>query len=188
MPTEVPQPFPRRFSLIDGMILVASMAPGFAMCRILVEEIPGNFLRELAIGSVWNAIAYGIALATPVLVTMTPGLLILRLRRPRRAGKRLWRSRGALNLAALSVVALVGGCSLWLSFRLSPGGPPDSYQIVVILFLLSTLLGTASGSIAIACTLFGLRGRSLDWVDHLGRIWGWLWIVLAFINFWTLLN
>jgi hypothetical protein len=188
MPNEMPPPARRRFSLLDGMILVASMAPGFAMSRILVEELPNNYFQGSPFGSVWSATGYLVALATPVLLTMTPGLLVLRLRRPRRVGRRLWHSRGALNLAALAVLAPVSGCSLWLMFQLAPNGPPDSYQIIVIFFLLSTLLGTASGTIALVTRLIGLQGRSLDWVDRLGRIWGWLWIVLAFINFWTLLH
>ncbi|WP_169976092.1 hypothetical protein [Tautonia rosea] len=184
----MPRPSRRRFSLLDGMILVASMAPGLAMSRSWVEELPNNFFQGSPLGSVWSATGYLMALATPVLLSMTPGLLVLRLRPPRRAGRRLWHSRGTITLATLSIVAPVGGTALWLMFQLAPDGPPDAYQIVVIFLLVSTLLGTASGTIAFVSRLIRLRGRSLDWVDHLGRVWGWLWIVLAFINFWTLLR
>ncbi|MEW4568066.1 hypothetical protein AB1L88_09385 [Tautonia sp. JC769] len=185
MQPEVPQPPPRRrFSLLDVMILVATIAPGLALARVMQEELPRNsFLRSGPFELVWNAIRYGIALATPVLLTMTPGLLVLRLFRPRRDGKRLWHSRGALNLAVLSALIPVGGFSLWLVMRLP--GRPGSIQMLFLVLLLPMLLGAAAGSIAIGCKLLGLRGRSLDWIDRLGRFWGWLWIVVAFTNFWT---
>lgn len=179
MPPDPPTAPRRRFSLLDMMILVAAIAPGLALSRVMIEKLPGYSISARPIESVLSAVLFSIGVGTPALLTMTPGLLLLRLRRPRRSGKRLWHSQGALQLVILSILVLVGGSAMVSLFFLSGVRFHQTYAIVGTVFLLPSLLASGSGAVVIASRLLGMRGRSLDWVDRLGRIWGWLWFVIA---------
>lgn len=174
----------RRFTLIDAMILVAASAVAF----VIVRPIITGPLRDQPRWAGYLAAVMG------VLVTWTPTVLALRLRRPRPRFRRLSRQPGfAAGLAGTSIVALgilaVGllalvrvarrGMAVRAGMRLRP--PDPSWWLGVVLHF-GAVVGPAVIGAWLLLTLSGRRRPSGGWLDLLGRGLGVAWIILFVIN------
>ncbi|QDV34163.1 hypothetical protein [Tautonia plasticadhaerens] len=183
---------PRRtFTLLDAMILVAAIAPGFALSRIIVDQQGSPIVADHPARTALNAATFGISVATPVALTLTPALLLLRLRRPRPPRRRLWHTQGALNIAALSAVTPITGVALWALLALGvpfASDPFDFEVIETVLLLLPMTLAPTAIAVSICGRLLGVHGRPPDWLDRLGQRWGWFWVAFAPIDFWAILQ
>jgi hypothetical protein len=69
----------RRFTLGDAMILIAAMAVGLALNRVLLESVPDGFTRVASVEGFIEAIV----LVFPCFMAMTVASLLFRLRGPR---------------------------------------------------------------------------------------------------------
>ena len=174
----------RRFAIIDAMILIAASAVAFVLVRPLI-------FGTLQTQPPW---ARYLVAAVGVLVTWTPTVFVLRLRRPRPTLHRLSRQPGfaaglagtaILFLGALTigVLALIresrGGIAVRPGVRL-PSPDPAWWSGVVIHF--GTVVGPAIIGVWLLLALSGRRRPTLSWLDLLGRAMGTAWIVLFVIN------
>jgi hypothetical protein len=192
----------RKFTILDGMILVAALAGGFGLRRAAEDILAGHgFTSDGAI--VW--VLYRIIEAEfPFLVTLTPAVLAMRLRRPRPRWRRLMRQPGtAASCAALFPVAisLVG---LWNFARsleqavpqaiTRPDGGP-AFGVSIVIIPIGAILGSCGSFIGVWVTgawlILALSGRcspEKSWIDRLGRLVGIGWLsilamkVLAFLT------
>ena len=111
---------PRRLNLVDGMILVAGVAVAFALTRersrsyVPMPAPPWNS----SITPFWGRSIEGSAACSRVamiwLAVLSPTMLLIRRRRPRPRGSRLWRQPGAVAcLAATATVVIELVC--WIA-------------------------------------------------------------------------
>jgi hypothetical protein len=173
----------RRFTLLDGMILVAATAVGYAAFQSLSHLIGiGDILEALremvASGAIGELIALLTLIALPVMVSWTLVLIPLRLIGTRPRWRRLARQPGLVAClavaTALGFLAMIAGVALLEIGRDNLAGFED-----VAIFLPPPFLGLAV--LASWVTLVaGRRWRpEPSWVDRLGRALGLLWILLA---------
>jgi hypothetical protein len=172
------EPTSRRFTLLDGMILIAATAVGFALIEWYVEL--------LGISGYFRLISYSLAeislvvLATaPLLSMLSFGLLVLRLRPPRPSLHRLLCQPGfvaSISVTISSVVSVI----LILAMMLSSN-------------IMSSFIVIISSSLAVGCgvstpwSVLFLSGRwrgERSWIDRAGRVLGacWLGQILALMS------
>jgi hypothetical protein len=99
---------PRRFTILDGMILVAAVAGGFALRRAVEDALARHaYNADFNDFSQFHSLVYWIIEAGfPFLAALAPAVFILRLRRPRPRWRRLIRQPGmAASCAALFPIA-----------------------------------------------------------------------------------
>ena len=193
----------RPFTLLDAMILVGSAALGMGVTRwldptgslwALIKAIASNFAWE------WNlfdqAVPGLLIFAMPAAVTMTLGVLALRLRKPRPRWRRLARQPGivayfalALSWVAAGAYAVVGALSnvpTVATPATAPGLPPGTSFAWVLLSYHQefTVLGSvlAGFAVVVAWATMILVGRwrpEPTWLDRLGRLVGVAWMGMA---------
>jgi hypothetical protein len=173
---------PRRFHLVDGMILVAATGAGFAWARF-------NFGPEGQIAGLWSksatstrwladGITAGLMGTLPVLFTWTLAVLAIRLRRPRPRMRVLARQPGFVGCSAACLA--VSLCSVMPILSLAAG--KDAH--VVRWFLLNY---TPEPAFAVFGAWFSLAlGGSWrpepSWIDRTGRILGLGWFLANAVN------
>lgn len=175
---------PRKFTILDGMILVAAIACGFALWRAVQESLGGlwvfmgeSWLRRNTRGLSWAA--------TPFLMILAPAVLAMRLRRPRPRWIRLARQPGmvaccaALVPIAVSLARFARGGAIQGREELNPMslfGPGFYLQYRGY----DTGLWVLGAWLALA--LSGRRRAERSWIDRLGRIVGIGWLVVLVID------
>lgn len=192
----MPGTAPRRFGLGDALILIAGLAAALALSRVH---------RELYEGWSWSALwtlqpgesrkehvvtlamfLGGVAPGPAFVGSMT--VLALRLRGPRPRVARLARQPGFLAGATVLLATAAGALLLAgynLLIRPGPGQPPLSGPATLLLALL-TMMPVPVG-LAVMASWFTLalnrRWRpEPSWLDRAGRVFGWLWLLLALAN------
>ena len=182
--SQLPSRLERRFTILDAMILVVASALAFTLLRSFVfRTLPG-----LSNGQGLLAVVMG------GLVTWTPTLLWLRLRRPRPTLRRLARQPGfAASIAGTAVLAL-GTVTIGLLalIRLSMQGPtqsagvaprpPDPTWWLGVVLHFGPVVGPAVIAAWFVLAVSGRRRPARGWLDPLGRTIGVAWIILFVIN------
>ena len=181
----------RRFTTLDAMILVGSLAAGLGVLRwfrpseVWIRILAGGVL-SLSWSWHWanNYLPHLFMLMMPFAFSMTLGFLALRLRRPRPRWRRLVRQPG---LAAC--LALVLGCATaWPLTFLNQvvtwmRGYADRVDPLICFEAFCKISSTLGGfAVVIAWGTMLLVGRwraEPSWIDRLGRIVGLGWIVMA---------
>jgi hypothetical protein len=173
----------RRFTLLDGMILVAATAVGYAVFQSLNHLIGvGDVLEILrettSSGAIGELIALLTLIAAPVMVSWSLVLIPLRLIGTRPRWRRLARQPGLVaSLAvatALGFMAMVTGVALLGIGRNILGGFPEMLLLLALFFFGVAVLASWVTLVA------GRRWRpEPSWVDRLGRALGIFWILLA---------
>jgi hypothetical protein len=189
---------PRKFTILDGMILVAATAGGFALWRAVGDTL-GRHLGNVPFGafSWFSSIVYRVVEAAfPLLAVLTPTVLIWRLRRPRPRWRRLMRQPGmaALCAALIPIATSLVGLRQIASLLANPAsfvsgaggedfntfgstvtvsGPPlgdiyTTYGAGVGLWVLGAWL---------VLWLSGRRRPEKSWIDRLGRLVGIGWLM-----------
>jgi hypothetical protein len=166
------------------MILVAASA----VALVLVRPLISGRLQDQPRWASYLAVVMG------VLVTWTPTVLLLRLRRPRHALRRVSRQPGfAAGLAGTSVVALgalaIGLLALVREARSGMAAraglrlrPADSSWWLGVVLHFGSVVGPAVIGAWILLAFSGRRRPSGSWLDLLGRALGIAWIILFIIN------
>ena len=156
----------RRFTIGDAMILVASLAVGFAVMR---SKLAGyTFTKPSPQSPLLWAIQY---LTEPLMVALTPGWAVLRLRHPRPRLRTLLRRPGSvLGFASVAGVAV---CLLFwmvaIAFR-----PPHPSGLW-ILFSSNSVGPMVLGGLS--ALLLGRRWRmGRGWVEWMGLGIGAYWV------------
>ncbi len=187
----------RRFTLLDGMIVVAAVAASLACLRWVDSKgNPWSLFREVAwdFAGDWAMIeqfASGLlTFAAPPAVAATLALLAMRLRQPRPRWRRLARQPG---LAAC--LALVLGWSAGAAFtvvnvlaidRATPefkDGTTYAQQAWVWALAFAEWGSILGGfAVLVAWSSLALAGRwraEPTWLDRLGRLAGLGWVAMA---------
>jgi hypothetical protein len=168
-----PSPRCRPLTLLDAMGLVAAVATGLALGKILgapntrVFRLPPDPLNEI-----------------PCLAALTLGVWLLRLRKPRSRLRLLMRQPGmvATSTALLTLLFAAGvyGLTRVAKFvilqqgllRLRTQGV-DAFLVLVVAVLAGAMVTGAWTNLALS----GRRRPEPGWLDRLGRVVGTLWVV-----------
>jgi hypothetical protein len=174
---------PRRFTLLDGMVLVAATAVGFSGVNAFVREIVGedlsSILRVIQSKVMWRESALALLLcALPVLAAWTLALIPLRLLKPRPRSHRLAREPGLM--AGLSFAITTGFLAILAPIIRFGIGADDWDHILRGTFM---LMPAAVGVAVLASwttLILSRRWRAEpSWIDRLGRAFGVFWVVFA---------
>ena len=166
----------RRFTIADGMILVAATA-------LALVELG---LQHAAWEPTWDSVA---PKATWAGLVFTFALVAIRLRLPRPGRDDLWRQPGWVACASVSIVLAV--LLLEESLRLARNlvlMPQFALHFTVAMVLpqfLDRLPRLATLVIVAAWSILALGGRwkaEAGWIDRTGRLIGVLWIAINLVN------
>jgi hypothetical protein len=174
----------RKLTLLDVMILIAGMALGMGLTRLLsstdlVRSFDPHGPLKLRWGESWTAedwahwayetVGSRFEYLMPLFAALTASLLVLRMRSPRPRRARLFRQPGFV-----ASVASLFGIAVWVP-QLTIHAVGTSHESVG-LSLLVLAAATAVGSSWMAL-IFGGRWRAEpEWIDRLGRLFGAIWI------------
>jgi len=162
----------RRFTLLDGMILVGGAAVGFAGARAGLEEYYDYWFIE----------AHQFAGFTLMLASVL--VLILRLRKPRPTLRRIARQPGAVACAAVVAVQVEGTINSLISDSITEEWGRFSRLDSAIWALLCDFVPTMVMVVPICWVLLILLRRhrpERGWIDRSGRVVGWAWIVWSLV-------
>lgn len=184
----------RRFTMADGMILVASAALGLALTRWALPWVDGLYFFRALVSEPpapgWSARVVIVRLTT-LLVVLAPmalgaeaGYLALRLRAPRPRWRRLARQPAMVAAVVVLVVAGLGAAAQWAWARLDNRAPFPSrgaYNIVMVnaVAMIAQRAGSAVLVAWLALAPSGRRRAGRGGLDRLGRALGWYWIATA---------
>ena len=191
---------PRRFTLLDAMILVAAVAVGLVLARTWSHyavmqatfhsgfDLPNRFWSRLV------PVSYSVVEHWPVVAAATPALLLLRLGRPRPPRRRRFAPPGmaacvaATVVMSLAVAARVASTLLHASSLNRSGSPFDEIdRMNLALNALGSLspmvvgFGVAAVWAAMAVARPGRPER--NWIVRAGIVLGFLWLAHIPIRF-----
>jgi hypothetical protein len=173
---------PRKFTLIDAMVLVAAAAVSlvpireyvtFVQDRRIVESIP----REWSVASVWRFGTLAAGMLAPLAVSLCLGLWVLRLKRPRPEWRRLFRQPGAVASTATVIESGLFVFKVLLSeaYLQRRGLPIEDLHNLWI-----NRLPWIGEVVAVAWLVLWLCGSwrsEPSWIDRAGRVLGVYWII-----------
>jgi hypothetical protein len=178
---------PRRFTILDAMVLVAATAVGLTLARPLAgEPFPLHHLKEGLLP--WLApMTRQVILCWSLVVMWTPALLLLGWKGPRPSRRRRLTTPG---FAACVVATIMLGlevayaASHWAIRRRMASSPQPNEYLALLRSLKHEEFIAPSIGFAVAAwwTTMALSGRwrpARDWLDRAGRVVGALWIALG---------
>jgi hypothetical protein len=168
-----PRPRERRFTIADGMILVAAMAAGLALARA------GPMEWMAWTGSGWFGKARRLlhGSATLFAAMMSLGLIIVRLRRPRPRLVRVMRQPGMVASCAAAVALAVTALG-WTSYDvIHTGGWSARDSIARYCRIHGAKFGPAVGAAWLGLWFAGRWRPERGWIDRAGRALGVFWLV-----------
>lgn len=178
-PEWIPIGGPRRFTLLDGMVLIAATAMAAAWIRafhlsntFLATRVGGENLHIAYIKK------YGY-LSTPILTTWTLALLALRALRPRPHPGRLAESLGFSSCCAAALaMVVVAATALGAHAGISTSSVGSSIYFLTIRIIFYAGMTVAGAWLQLALLgLWRLPARR-DWIEDLGILLGACWLVL----------
>lgn len=162
-----------RFTLQDGMILIAGTAVGGSLARELIL-MSGQWYGRFA-----GREPIGILAASHLLYGWTLGLLGCQACRRGRLGRRAARWPGTAACLAVFLASMFNLLYFWL-IGLARTGYARSFLAVSVTRPLSIAAGVA---VAWSVLLVGGRWKpSHAWPDRLGRLLGWAWLALFAVS------
>ena len=172
----MPNPTCRRFTLADAMILVAATAVGVAVARAYYVARMG------VVAEFWAPpISMYFGYATPLLISWSVALLVIRLRRPRPRPRRIFRQPGTVACCAVAFVVvarpvfmIADGVIGLISRDPNPFGLVNLHNFLY--FFAGDGLGVAAAWMALA--IAGCWKPEAEWIDRTGRALGACWIAL----------
>jgi hypothetical protein len=186
----------RRFTLVDGMVLIAATAVGLGAMRArfgdlspILDMVSNVASLKAAFGLVVELTYFGF----PLFATWTVALLILRLRAPRPSRRRLACQPGAMALASttlvvvlrlleyavVALVTIVLGAWDW-------SWPVVSRAINGLYANMTEAVSSPGLAVAAAWLTLIVGGRwrpEPSWIDRAGRLVGLAWLLLLLSPF-----
>jgi hypothetical protein len=197
----------RKFTILDGMILVAAVAAGFALRRAAIDAFEKYGRISHVENKIESVTRRAIEAEFPFLLTLTPAVLVMRLRRPRPRWLRLVRQPGmAAACAALVPIATslvkLGQLARALEDALRPKDTTEDVFVCgyISMPLLGDILGAFGSGVGLwvvgAWLILALSGRRPErsWIDWLGRAVGMGWVsivvmeALRFVMSWKIMS
>jgi hypothetical protein len=169
----VPQARERPFTIADAMILIAATAAGLALTR----RGPMEWLNWEPGQWFWKVGRFLQGPATLFGVTMSLGLIVIRLRRPRPRIIRVMRQPGMAAACAV-VVATVAAVVWWTAFDLfTEGGWSTKESIARISRLQGETVGPTVATVWLGLWLAGRWRPEKSWIDSSGQALGLLFLI-----------
>jgi hypothetical protein len=180
--TDVGSAVPRKFTLIDAMVLVAAAAVSLVLIREyiasgssrhIVESIP----RDWSFASIWRFGTLLSGMLAPLAVSLSLALWVLRLRRPRPEWRELFSQPGTIACTATIAESGLIVVKVWLSqaYLLKRSLPlPDLHHLWI------NRLPWNGEVVAVAWLVLWLCGSwrsEPGWIDRAGRVLGVYWII-----------
>jgi hypothetical protein len=170
----------RRPTLGDVMILVAAAAIASGGIRLLIGTIPRDMWESGPIKAVFAAAA----LSVPCAAALTVAALVVRLRRPRPARRRLMRQPGVVACGTVVVFAAI--VQLVITFAYLKRSPYNSSAFIdnwlgVMIEIFPVAVGYA---VLVAWANLAIAGRwrrDPGWIDGLGILVGAYWALVSLI-------
>jgi hypothetical protein len=171
----------RRFTLLDGMALIAAFAACWVVPRTFRALVPQDTykiydVRQYAqiVGASW-LLATSIALAISAIFVPRPG------------GRDRFRQPGALAMVMVAITwaydaiqtGLQGALLLLTTGNSFPNGP--FWYLFGPIYDASFRAGLAVLASWSTLSLLGLRRPSPNWLDRAGRVLGWTWVVWGLV-------
>jgi hypothetical protein len=158
------------------VILLMPLAIGFALTRpdlAVTGWIPIEEWR-----SRWRGmIDHNERIASPFISVVMPGLLVLRLRRPRPGLRRLSRQPGAVACAAATAAMALGGVVVGARLLFVEAALNSDMRMIWSGFQVWISPAVMA---AWAALILGRRWRGeRSWIDRAGRLCGFYWIALS---------
>lgn len=159
----------RRFTIVDGMVLVAATAFGLAGNRLVIS---GGMTPFEAI--------------TPCLLAWTFAVLALNLLKPKRNFRLLARKFGFIACAVSPVGLLLAANEMFYDYvnKYYIRPPFQDFFFVSIMYDTEGVNGSLVAGSWVALFLCGHRKMRADWLEWLGRVLGLLWVVLLVSGMW----
>jgi hypothetical protein len=171
---------PRKFTLVDAMVLVAAVGVGFVLIRGYLDYLNSRYYRlpdQFTLISLWRYGTFLSRILAPLATSLSLGLWLLRMRKPRPDLRHALRQPGMIACAAavlgtslFLVKVLLNKCFLYLS--------DSGYQQLHDLWLFRLPLN--GEIVAVSWILLWISGSwrsEPSWIDRAGRALGVYWIV-----------
>jgi hypothetical protein len=181
---------PRRFALLDAMVLVAAASLGFATLRWTWPGFWSTYGYSWPSGAPWSAVrAYAdsaarqaIGAGPAVLLCLTLAFFVVRLRGEDAPLRRFARRPGtAACLAALPPLGMLAVA--YLVVNAIPGRVLESWYAMI---LLAYLPGPAVAGTWLTMAISGRCRAPRDWIEGLGLVIGVCWIALTLLALYSL--
>jgi hypothetical protein len=164
------------------MILVAAAAVGTLAIRGTLPDLstlesdlnraPSPGMRH------FQAVQFGLSAVIPYLATLTPAMLVVRLRQPRPSLRRVGRQPGMIACAAATVAMAIE--ALWIASLLGRGSGFIQTSTVFVGYAQQVSFTVVGGWVALA--LSGRWRSETGWIDRVGRLLGLLWIGITVLS------
>jgi hypothetical protein len=180
-------PSPRRFTLIDAIVLIAATAIALVPIRYILGDFqfpetrtPGDLVERGAELSV---------ILEPLAMMLSLALWLLRLRRPRPRLRRIFRQPGTAAGTTI-IVCTLGVLCMFLTIVLMNYITTRSRRFVIIdgvsgelesFFVLLSFAGFPVSCVWIALRLAGVWRAEPSWIDRTGRVLGIYWVLNSVI-------
>jgi len=178
----MPRAIRRPFTVGDAMIFVAAIAVGTLAIRATLPDLttfkadlnrtpsPGmrNFLT----------LQFSLSAIIPYLASLTPAMLIVRLRQPRPGLRRVGRQPGLIACGAATVAMAIE--ALWIGSLLARGSGFIHGSTVFVGYAQQVSFAVIGGWSALA--LSGRWRPESSWIDRSGRFLGICWIGVTILS------
>lgn len=178
-------PAGRRFTVLDGMILIAATATGLMIVRRFSQDYPlllfvGN-AGTLALSK--TQLPWWIRMQiAPFVVNFALGLCLIRLRRPRPRLARLFRQPGTIACFVGTAAVLLGLLAMQLQLLVAVwwygAGSSISYSFSSYTTTISESFGSAVAIAWLTLALSRAWRAEPSWIDRAGRTVGIVGIVI----------
>jgi hypothetical protein len=168
---------PRKFTLVDAMILIAATGAALVPIRYLLPFIANlDSAQKPTFVNIWFDAALVSATAKPLVIAWSTALCILRLRKPRPSIRRVFRQPGMAACTAIVVSFLFESSKelIWFYHQVLVGIPED-FNSLSFDYLYRLHHNVSGGPILIAWTMLYLSRiwrPEGSWMDRAGRILG----------------
>jgi len=172
----------RPFTVLDAMILVAGTSAGLASYSSAYLDLEHYFLNAHNTEDyIFSYATLGVRSASPFVSAWSLTWIVIRLRKPRIAWRRLFRQPGMSAMSAACLGWAVGKLNVLLAYtrqfhELPPAFTLNYYNAASILLGGFGVIIAWSGS-----TITGRWKPEPSWIDRLGRALGLVWVILFLV-------
>jgi hypothetical protein len=182
---------PRKFTLLDAIVLIAATGVAFVPIRLFLWE-NWHFPEEWSVPAIWRTgLEINVSLI-PLALSLNAALLLLAMKKPRPPIRRAFRNPGlaACTVTLVYTVLSTIGYAVFLYFsyaldRAVFDDPSSAMLWIRIGMQPIFLVGGAVASVWIVMWLSGTWRADRSWIDRVARALGVYWIILSVFFGWA---